>query len=153
VSEKKSGAQNRKEKRDREQADAKKSGEVQKVIDEFAQLGDDPVDLLESLDWMRRLQQRALKLYLRDPDTTLREKFRAVKEMGDSIGKTENRRALESEVRTLREQVGAMMERVAGAKLEPSSAIVKPATARGARGRRGPRPLPGLGAGPSEGED
>lgn len=152
MSDRKSGAQYRKEKKERALTEAQQNGDAAKVIASFAEIGDDPEDLLESLDWMRRLQQRALKLYLRDPDTTMREKFRAVKEMGDSIGKTENRRALEAEVRTLREAVGAMMDRVAGAKLELSSGIVKPATARGARGRRGPRPLPGLGSGPSEGE-
>src|SRR5437868_2768525 len=103
MADKKSGAQYRKERRDRERSEAQQSGSSDELVERFTSgIGDDPEDTLESLDWVRRLQSRALNVYVRDPGTSMREKFRAVKEMGDSIGKTENRRALEVEVVELR---------------------------------------------------
>lgn len=154
MSEKKSGARYRREKKEREKLEAQASGDTAKLVDDLTDgIGEDPDDPLASLDWVRQLQARALNVYIRDPSTTLREKFRAVKEMGDSIGKTENRRALESEVKELREAVSAMMARIGGVKLEPSSAISKPNTARNSRGRRGPRKIPGHDPGSPSGED
>ena len=139
---KSSGAQFAKARRARELAERLEAGEDGGVA-EYAKLGPPPLEDPEAaMIWMRKAQLVGLQLLLQDPKLSSREKFRAVKEMSEAVGKTHNRAAMERRVKDLEVKLDGTKKQQGAIKIEKVSDLLRPSTARGGASARGPRAVP-----------
>jgi hypothetical protein len=164
-----SGAEFRKRKQERERAqvadkardlglDVREPGatpapDADTGADAFDVLGDPDLDNPDlALDYVRRAQLIAFGQIIRSRDIAAKDRWRLIREHAAVLGMTHPRAALESRLKRL-ESNGPKKRGAAAVKHEAPDAVVRPETARGRRGRRGPRPLSEHGPGPAEGED
>jgi hypothetical protein len=141
----KSGAQKRRERREREEAISAAGREAKPATDNgagaFATLGPAPMDDPDtSLRWVRMIQLRALELAVADPDLPLATKLRTVKDLAFTAGATANRSALETRIAQLEEALGLVKGHQNAVSMRPTTGLPRPSTSRGMR--RKPRAVP-----------
>lgn len=110
--------------------------------DEFTQLGPPPLDDPDTaLLWVRKFQLVALHVAATKPlSDQLRERLRFVKDLGATLGMTQNRSELEQRVKGLESLLDSAAP-TAAVNVQPVTPdATRPPTARG--GRRAPRSLP-----------
>jgi|SRR5215831_15930199 len=149
-----SGAQNRKRARERANAAAKPG--QRDWSKEFADLGEpDLEDPSSALVYARRVNLLCIRMVATSPFLTLADqaRLRMLKDFIATLGMTHSRSTIEGRVKSVEAKLAGARKRTGAIKLEPANAIARPETARGRRGARGPRPLPGSSAGVEAGEN
>ena len=123
--------------------------------EEFSGLKPDLTCPETDLLYVRKVQLTVLRQQTTTPNPTKEQVayWDRIMRMCATVGMTHPRSVLEAKVRELTNKLAAAQSQSGATKIEDASTITRPTTARGGRGRRGPRPLPGLGPGPTQGKD
>jgi hypothetical protein len=117
------------------------------------ELGPPPTDPGEALPYTRRILLFELHEVFTNDALDPERRLRWIAELTAKMGMVFSRSEIEESLMRLEALLGQLRGAQGGVKVVDAKAIPRPETARGGRGGRGPRPLPGPVPGAGEGED
>src|SRR5574341_535075 len=98
----------------------------------FKEIGPAPVDdPTMAMEWVRRVQLRALEQVACSEHLPERERWRLIESLSKALGMTHSRSAVEERMRRIEEQ-RKEKGRASSVRIEPAANVAKPPTARGA---------------------